>query len=543
MEDPKSTHGGRWLITASVALLLLVATFLGTLPTKTSADSTSLGGKYGGELRVALRNEPLEINPLMASTIEERQVVDLIYDSLARVDPNTLELIPWIARSWDVSVEDWMNVTVYVRDDVVWHSGATLSLQDIEYTYKIDGYAPAYITDITLNESANSITFHIEEPNGTFFTDGLLLKLVPEGFSNSSAPNGCGPYLLGEQVDGDHFTLEVFEDYFKGRTYLDSITFTYYANETIAIREIINGTLDTIGWNLNPLAATQGVVVQGSNTSLQKDNATAEVRPPSLKMLYLGFNCKDGAPLSTIALRKAIAHAVDKVPLSEYPQQIGNARVANSIVPPEYMGWYNTSIPLYDFDQDEANSILDAARIIDYDGDGYRNLSDGTPFHLRFLVPIEDEDLANYSDFHYTMAEQNIRNALDVIGLNVTIIADSAENRSAMIASDDYDIFMEFGEPLSPSPASLVPLFHSDGNVFNFDGMLRVENATALVNNVTNTAQLPHTHVSSEEITAWRNGVLWGTAVNQTIMTYTGTDYALLGNVSISWANASFWRI
>ena len=80
-------------------------------------------------------------------------------------------------------------------------------------------------------------------------------------------------------------------------------------------------------------------------------------------------------------------------------------------------------------------------------------------------------------------------------------------------------------------------------NLYNFKGDSNVTNVTVKVDSATSVGTLPYTNVvGAKPIVAWRNGALWGSAVNQTVLSYNGTDYALLRNVSIASSNVSIYR-
>ncbi|MBI5000744.1 MAG: hypothetical protein HZB92_04355 [Euryarchaeota archaeon] len=510
---------------------------------RAAGDSATLGGKYGGVLRVALRGVPGPISPLASNDADTGKIVDLVYDSLARVDSTSLAVIPWVADSWNITNETWMNVTVFVKNYVKWHDGSALTLRDIKWTYNLSGYAPSYITEMLLNETANTITFCMQNPNGSFLVDGLQLKLVPYGFGNGSAPKGCGPYKFRANATG-YVELETFEDYFKGRAYLDGINFTYYNQPTnrteFAMVDLMNDTLDTIGWNLDPLEASQNVLVNGNATNLKAHNNTAEVTPPSLRQLVLGLNCGQGMYLSELAVRRAIAYATDKDALWKFNQ--GDTLVAKTVIPSEDFTWFNSTTASIPLDTTMANDILNQAGYYDVNFDGYRELPNGTKFFMRFLAPTSEENLQIYG------FADIIQKGLDKIGLNVTLVFDTPANRTAMVNADNYDLFIGFEERLTVKPLSLFPMFYSPdiaagSNLYNFKGAANVTNVTVRTDSATSTGMLAHTNiVGTKPIVAWRNGVLWGSAVNQTIMAYNGTDYVLLRNVSIASASVSFYK-
>jgi len=99
-----------------LAVFLLAASF-GFFPRAAAQDET---GALGGDLVVALQDFG-DVNPTAAAPAD-RKVLELIYDSLGRVDPVTLQFVPWAATGW--SWDGAKNITVTLRDDLRFDNGA-----------------------------------------------------------------------------------------------------------------------------------------------------------------------------------------------------------------------------------------------------------------------------------------------------------------------------------------------------------------------------------------------------------------------------------
>ena len=80
------------------------------------------------------------------------QVIDIMYDSLGRINPYTYELEPWIAAGWEIDPDDDSIVTVTLRTDVKWHDGSMVTIEDVEYTFGSGGYNIAYIDYYARNQ-------------------------------------------------------------------------------------------------------------------------------------------------------------------------------------------------------------------------------------------------------------------------------------------------------------------------------------------------------------------------------------------------------
>jgi ABC-type transport system substrate-binding protein len=548
MFDVRLRRNAFVLTVATVLVLGMLAPFMAVLP---KAEAASVGGKYGGDYKVALIQDPGAINPLVSTDENTGKIIDLVYDSLARLNPATLELVPCVAKAWTI---DGNNVTVELKNGVLWHDGTAVTVDDVAYTYEIAGYAPDSIASITTNDTLNTVTFTLAHPDGEFLIDGLLLKLVPQDFTETSDPMGCGPFVYDSEVDNSSLKLTAFEDYYNGRAYVDSINYTVYGAMGDIIFDLMNETVDSIGFNLKVSEVNLNVSFKGrSMTLMEIGNNTFSpnwtvVRSFGTDVLYLGYNCAGNNTLSDLALRQAITYCIDKPSISSLDVS-GSAEVTNSIISARDIPWYNSSIKTYDFDLVKANEILDDAGYFDLDGDGWRDkvgsvwndttktFTAGGPFALSLLLPEIEEDLTLS-----TIGDQILEQFIENIGINVTLNFQPKANMPGIIAADAFDMYLGIEDRASISPLSLKPMFYSeniatDENYMNFEGTTTQVNGTVVLDALNSTGQLSRTNIvddSRPDMVAWKNGVRWGLAEEQPIIpSYNGTDYALLGNTTI----------
>ena len=73
------------------------------------------------------------VNPLLAIDTTGYWRTDLIFDLLIDVDPNTAEIVPELARSWDIS-DDQLTYTFHLQEGVVFHDGEPVTAEDVEFT-------------------------------------------------------------------------------------------------------------------------------------------------------------------------------------------------------------------------------------------------------------------------------------------------------------------------------------------------------------------------------------------------------------------------
>ncbi|MGE5585985.1 MAG: ABC transporter substrate-binding protein [Bacillota bacterium] len=110
----------------------------------------------GGTIRWLLPEEPKNLNACVASSSYEWEVLGRTMDNLYEIDPDTLEDMPWLAKSW--KVETWepepgkkgTKVTWYLEKGVKWQDGEPFTSADIKFTieYLKKNEVPLYISDL-----------------------------------------------------------------------------------------------------------------------------------------------------------------------------------------------------------------------------------------------------------------------------------------------------------------------------------------------------------------------------------------------------------
>ena len=107
------------------------------------------------------------------------------------------------------------------------------------------------------------------------------------------------------------------------------------------------------------------------------------------------------------------------------------------MIPPSCKG-YDESIGSLEFDADKAAEMLDEAGYKDVDGDGYRELPDGSPMDLTVIPQYSSKSM----DMRNRIAEV-IMNSLDKVGIKNHVDNDSLSNSEVWedtVTKGNYDI-------------------------------------------------------------------------------------------------------
>jgi len=377
MTEKSGKNSTKTSVWAVLLVVLMIAGSFGVL--FTPANAAPLGGEYGGEVNVAiLSSSALDLTPT-TTDVEGQKIVDLVYDSLARVMPDTLNVEPWMADSWVVN-NTASTITVTLKNGIMWHDGTALVAGDIVDVYS----GAAGVTSVTASDD-HTLVFHLSALDASFFSHVLTLPVYKAAGSDYV---GSGPYTIVSSND-TVVKLAAFDDYFNGRVYLDGISVYIYGTLDTAADAYINGTadgatLEYIWTSLEPYQARQVIPLNDTTETTLTDQGK-QVITNELEYYYLAFNMNK-APFNNTAFRQAVAHCIDKDlivnnVLNTYGLQ------GDSVIHPSMTFWYNSSVERYDYDTTLASQILSQAGFNDPDGDGWLNMPDGSPIDITIYAP------------------------------------------------------------------------------------------------------------------------------------------------------------
>jgi peptide/nickel transport system substrate-binding protein len=87
-----------------------------------------------GTLVVGLVAEPTSLDPGQLTDINSMKLLGAMYDTLVRFKPNSFDLAPSLATSWDIS-PDLMTYTFKLRQGVKFHDGTDFNADAVKFTY------------------------------------------------------------------------------------------------------------------------------------------------------------------------------------------------------------------------------------------------------------------------------------------------------------------------------------------------------------------------------------------------------------------------
>jgi peptide/nickel transport system substrate-binding protein len=195
-------------------------------------------------------------------------------------------------------------------------------------------------------------------------------------------------YKPNEFVD-----LAVNTDYHGGRAKVDEVIFQVFTSPDVLVQAIKTGQVDMItelpNTSVDALrkAANVKVVVGAPFAPNLADIVINQVAPENCPSKADGGVCSGHPALRDKQVRLALAYATDKKKLIDVVL-LGYGTPGIALIPDGTGDWFNTSIKDFPFDPAKANQILDAAGYKDVNGDGIRDMPDGSkPLKFRLNWP------------------------------------------------------------------------------------------------------------------------------------------------------------
>ncbi len=281
----------------------------------TEADSSFVRKTEDGTLTIGTSGSILGFNPVVNTT---SMGLGMVFDTLIAMDPETRELIPWLAESWEWS-EDYLTCTFHLRDDVYFTDGTQLTAHDVYYCLstlansssmisanfsKIDFERSSCPDDFTFVMEMNTVDaqtmYSLSFPCAGIYPEAWAQTVTDEQWWDS--PVGSGPYICVENVDGSHTKYIANENYWNGAPEATTLTVKSFADSTAMFIAYESGELDAA---MSILSADAQRIINGD-----VPNTTYQIAPTfNFEVLAL---CDYVDVFQDIRVRQAIAHAIDR---------------------------------------------------------------------------------------------------------------------------------------------------------------------------------------------------------------------------------------
>ena len=291
-----------------------------------------------------------------------------ICEGLVRFKSGTLDIQPWLARSYTIS-KDGLTYTFELREGVRFHDGTPLNAETALFTFKrqLDNSHPAHFSKASFQYWKNlfqeiktvsaigpmSLEFKLSEPNASIlyslatFPAWLISPMAFESHGEAIVrrPIGTGPYRFLDWKPNQAIILEKNQDYWGSEAGFERLIMRTIPDNTVRLLELKAGKIHALD-GLQPAELTE-----------LDDNRKFTIHTqPGMNIGYLAFSSY-AKRLRSPAIRHAIAMAIDRKAIVDLALD-GFAKVAEYPIPPGFLGEPINSRPPIIHDPEAARKIL-----------------------------------------------------------------------------------------------------------------------------------------------------------------------------------------
>ncbi|MCL2226372.1 MAG: ABC transporter substrate-binding protein [Oscillospiraceae bacterium] len=348
-------------------------------------------------------------------------------------------------------------VVLEMQADVFWHDGVPLTLDDLVFAYEVIAHPDytglrfdavsqipnvvgveefrngerSYISGLVLSNNNRTLHIHYVDPlpPAALYAGGIWLVAIPrhwitpvieevghEGIENHVRAReetlGFGPFIIDTVVPGESVFLVPNDNYWQGAPLVDGVSAQIIHTDLVSAA-MRAGEFDAVAYSTYNLA----------EFNLNRPTNYQLYAWPSNATTFLNFRLggiengevflrDDNHPITNVAIRRALAHAVDREAVA-YSVGQGLWVPATSVLHPfNATAFIDPTLEGFSFDLDLANQILDEAGFTARDAEGYRLDLEGN--HMYFVYAQHDNPT------HRVLVPLNIQNWSE-IGLRVEL--------------------------------------------------------------------------------------------------------------------------
>ncbi len=441
----------------TVALAMLVG--LGGLVAG-AAVATGAGASSDDEARITLTVGVIQDldspNVTAGFLVSSFELWNLQYATLTDKAAADFATTPGLAESWEAA-DDGLTYTYHLRDGLKWSDGEPLTAEDVAYTINTSrdqewinhSATTANLDAVVVDDQTVTITSSVPDPKLPIMDVYIVPKHIWEPLSADDVTTydaldgvGSGPFTLTEWKSGQSWTMVANPNYWQGQPAIDQVVFRVFTNADAMVAALEKGEIDAA--NSIPSSAFERLG--------QADNIEAVFGRQGgfteLAMNGMAGGLGDGHPaLLDLNVRHAVHRAIDKdVLFDRVILGLGKKGVTLSVSPDSV---WQPDIPVadqYTYDPAAANKLLDEGGYLDTDGDGVREMPDGSrDLTFRYAERSESENSAAIREL--------LTGWLEAVGIATEVSVYDDTQLTDVIGSGKYDMFVWGWTPyVDPDP-------------------------------------------------------------------------------------------
>ncbi|MFI5148438.1 MAG: ABC transporter substrate-binding protein [Bacteroidia bacterium] len=473
-------------------------------------------------------SDPEMLQPIITTDQNADNILLNIFQPLLGIDYKTMGLVPVLAEQrplMEKTDKGEMVITFRIRKEAQWDNGTPVTARDVEFTVKAM-LNPAvnnpglkstidFLSDLRLYPDdplkvsfvCNSVYFLSESACGNLFIlpeyfydpHGLMKtftvpQLIREGNKLVADPkikkfgedmnsekrmrdkhfiSGSGAYEMVEWKSNQFLLLKKKQHFWGNALQGQNCYFNAYPAELEykTIGDLSAAISALKAGNLDVLYAIKPKDFKMMKENKESDMAYSLQSPPMLACYYIGMNNRSKI-LGTLKTRQALAHLADVKTMIE-TVYYGLAEPLNGPLHPSDKADYDTSLHAYEFNVEQAKTLLAEDGWKDTDGDGILDkLIDGEriSFRIRLTLSAENELRKSIA----LLFREDARKA----GIEVSLDGQEWNTFISNLKKHKVDLFIN-SFSMSPLGDDMKQIWHSSSAAGEGDNYVNFCNASA----------------------------------------------------------------
>ncbi len=352
------------------------------------------------------------LTPFISEDAYASEIQNYVLESLLTRNPQTLEWVGLLAKSWQIS-EDGLTFVFQLREDAKFSDGQSLTSKDIVFSFDFIMNeairAPrerSYYSKIASVKAVNDyeVVFQFKEPyfDSLSLAGGMPILALhfygpylkrPNDYNQSKGVLlGSGPYRLpdakGWTPDGGFVDLERNPRYWGSvQPSFDRLIWKIIENDSARLTTFRNGDIDTYG------ARPREYQRLLDDTELTDKTNNKEYMSPVAGYSYIGWNQKRKEHPTLFAdkrVRQSMTFLTDRERIIK-DIYLGYAEIAISPFNPRSKQ-HKSSLTARPYNLAKGKNLLKEAGFEDRDGDGLLENKKGAPFEFELVYSQGSDD-------------------------------------------------------------------------------------------------------------------------------------------------------
>ncbi|MFJ9896073.1 ABC transporter substrate-binding protein [Streptomyces sp. NPDC091280] len=422
---------------------LVTTSFLLTACGSGGGGAGDTGGRAtsGGTLTFAVGSDAGCVDPQQVASNDTIYSVRQIVDSLTDQNPQTGKIVPWLAKSWDIS-SDATTFTFHLRSGVTFSDGSKLTAQVVKDNFDavpklgaLGTLAEGYLSGLKSTTVVDPLTVKVtfQQPNAQFLQATSTHSLGIESSASvqrspqekcSKGVVGSGPFVLKQYVQNQSITLAKRTGYAwgsslwrkSGEAYLDKVVFKVVPEAGVRAGSLQSGQVDAI----SSVGKANEAALKGGQVTLQRRANPGVV---------FGLALNNSRPvLKDARVRQAIGFAIDRKQIADAVFPTGT-QPATSVLAHTTPDYTDLSSDLTT-DAAKAKSLLDAA--------GWKTGSDGVRTKDGKKLSLTVDWIPNSATNQPAL--ELIQQQLKAVGIGLTLKQLQVTQLAPTLQSGDFDV-------------------------------------------------------------------------------------------------------